>query len=284
MKTLILITAFNVEKIIEKVILRLPKELKESHLNVEILIIDDASNDDTLKKIISIRDKYQEYKITCLSNKANLGYGGNQKIGYYYAIKNNFDYVVLLHGDGQYAPEYLPKLLKKFDENSYCAAVFGSRMIKSGSALSGGMPLYKFFGNKILTLIQNILLTSKLSEFHSGYRAYKVSYLKKIHFELNSNDYNFDTQIIIQLILSKMKIVEIPIPTFYGDEISYVNGLKYAIQIVFESLKAKLHKINIINEIKFNQVENKKQKILKNKIYSNFNKMINSSKQYSYKK
>ena len=81
-----------------------------------------------------------------------------------------------------------------------------------------------------------------------------------------------------------MKIVEIPIPTFYGDEISYVNGLKYAIQIVFESLKAKLHKINIINEIKFNQDENKKQKILKNKIYSNFNKMINSSKQYSYKK
>ena len=71
-----------------------------------------------------------------------------------------------MHGDGQYAPEYLPKLLKKFDENSYCAAVFGSRMIKSGSALSGGMPLYKFFGNKILTLIQKILLTSKLSEFH----------------------------------------------------------------------------------------------------------------------
>ena len=157
-------------------------------------------------------------------------------------------------------------------------------MIKSGSALSGGMPLYKFFGNKILTFIQNKLLTSNLSEFHSGYRSYKVSCLKKIHFELNSDDYNFDTQIIIQLILSKMKIIEIPIPTFYGDEISYVNGLKYAIQIIFESLKAKLHKLNIINENKFNLVENKKQKIFKKKKYSNLNKLINSSKQYIYKK
>ena len=280
-KCLIYVVCYNHEKFILKTLERIPKSLANKYI-IEVLVADDNSKDQTLNQAKKFNPGKFKFKIIYL--KKNLGYGGNQKIGYFYSIKNNFDIVVLLHGDGQYAPEYLPKLLKKFDENSYCAAVFGSRMIKSGSALSGGMPLYKFFGNKILTLIQNILLTSKLSEFHSGYRAYKVSYLKKIHFELNSNDYNFDTQIIIQLILSKMKIVEIPIPTFYGDEISYVNGLKYAIQIVFESLKAKLHKINIINEKKFNQVENKKQKILKNKIYSNFNKMINSSKQYSYKK
>ena len=113
MKTLILITAFNVEKFIEKVILRLPKELRESQSDIEILIIDDASNDSTLEKIISIRDKYKDYKITCLSNKVNLGYGGNQKIGYHYAIKGNFDYVVLLHGDGQYAPEKILDMLNR---------------------------------------------------------------------------------------------------------------------------------------------------------------------------
>ena len=117
MKVLILITAFNVERFIEKVILRLPNKLKKSQLNFEILIIDDASNDNTLKKIISIRDKYKDYKITYLPNKVNLGYGGNQKIGYYHAIKNNFDYVVLLHGDGQYAPEKILDMLNPLINN-----------------------------------------------------------------------------------------------------------------------------------------------------------------------
>ena len=166
MKTLILITAFNVEKIIEEVILRLPKKLKESHINAEILIIDDASDDNTLKKIISIQDKYQDYRITCLSNKVNLGYGGNQKIGYYYAIKNNFDYVVLLHGDGQYAPEKILDMLNPLINNQ-ADAVQGSRMIKKTDALRGRMPLYKFFGNIGLTLIQNFLIGLNLSEYHS---------------------------------------------------------------------------------------------------------------------
>ena len=128
MKVLILVTAFNVENFIEKVILRLPDKLKKSQLDFEILIIDDASNDNTLKEIISIRDKYKDYNITCLSNKVNLGYGGNQKIGYHYAIKNNFDYVILLHGDGQYAPEKILDMLDPLINNN-ADAVQGSRMI-----------------------------------------------------------------------------------------------------------------------------------------------------------
>ena len=201
MKTLILITAFNVEKFIEEVILRLPKELRESRSDIEILIIDDASNDKTLEKIISIRDKYKDYKITCLSNKVNLGYGGNQKIGYHYAIKGNFDYVVLLHGDGQYAPEKILDMLNPLINNK-ADAVQGSRMIKKFDALKGKMPVYKFIGNIALTTIQNFLTKLNLTEYHSGYRSYKVAALKEIPFHLNSNQFHFDTQILIQLAIA----------------------------------------------------------------------------------
>ena len=266
MKTLILITAFNVEKIIEKVILRLPKELKESHLNVEILIIDDASNDDTLKKIISIRDKYQEYKITCLSNKANLGYGGNQKIGYYYAIKNNFDYVVLLHGDGQYAPEKIMDMLNPLINNK-ADAVQGSRMIKKTDALKGRMPIYKFFGNIGLTFIQNFLTGLNLSEYHSGYRSYRVSALKEVPFRLNSNHFHFDTQILIQFYLAKKKIYEIPIPTFYGGEISSLNSVKYGFAILKTTFIYFLQKFSIFYDQKYN--------FLKKEVYDNYESKVN---------
>ena len=130
-------------------------------------------------------------------------------------------------------------------------AVFGSRMLTKGTALKGGMPLYKFIGNKILTSFQNFLLSSKLSEFHSGYRIYKVSALKKIPFELNANDYSFDSEIIIQLIISKLKIKELPIPTYYGDEISYVNGFKYAYQICVATIKSQLQKKGLFYDRKF---------------------------------
>lgn len=280
-KCLIYVVCYNHEKFILKTLNRIPKSLVNKY-TIEILVADDNSKDNTVRQAKQFNPGKFKFKIIYL--KKNLGYGGNQKIGYFYSIKYNYDIVVLLHGDGQYAPEYLPKLLKIYSLNKSCSAVFGSRMITSGSALKGGMPLYKFIGNKVLTFIQNKILSSNLSEFHSGYRSYKVEYLKKIHFELNSNDYNFDTQIIIQFILSNFKIIEIPIPTFYGDEVSYVNGLKYASQIVFETIKAKLHKNKFINEKKFNLVKNLKQENIKKKKYTQFNKLINSSRTYFYNK
>ena len=251
MKVLILITAFNVERFIEKVILRLPNKLKKSQLNFEILIIDDASNDNTLKKIISIRDKYKDYKITCLSNKVNLGYGGNQKIGYHYAIKNNFDYIILLHGDGQYAPEKILDMLDPLINNNV-DVVQGSRMIKKIDALKGKMPIYKFIGNVVLTLIQNFLTRLNLSEYHSGYRSYKVSALKEIPFHLNSNQFHFDTQILIQLSIAKKKIYEIPIPTFYGKEISSLNSIQYGFAILGTTFVFFLQKFGIFYDPKFN--------------------------------
>lgn len=254
MKTLILITAFNVEKFIEKVILRLPKELKESQSDIEILIIDDASYDRTLEKIISIKDKYKDYKITCLSNKVNLGYGGNQKIGYYYAIKGNFDYVILLHGDGQYAPEKILDMLNPLINNE-ADAVQGSRMIKKFDTLKGKMPIYKFIGNIALTTIQNLLTKLNLTEYHSGYRSYKVSALKEIPFHLNSNQFHFDTQILIQLSIAKKKIYEIPIPTFYGKEISSLNSIQYGFAILSTTIIYFLQKFGIFYDQKYNFIK-----------------------------
>ena len=277
-KCLIYVVSYNHEKFILDTLLRIPKSISKKY-NVEILVSNDRSQDKTLEQAKKFKPLKFKYNIIC--HNKNLGYGGNQKIGYYYSIKKNFDYVVLLHGDGQYAPEYLPKILNEFESKKNYSAVFGSRMMLAGSAIKGGMPLYKFVGNKILTFIQNFLLNSKLSEFHSGYRAYRVNSLKKIFYQKNANDYCFDTQIIIQFLLNNMKIKEIPIPTFYGEEISYVNGLKYATQIIIETILAKL----FLKKILFSDKYLKINKIKKKKIYyqdEKIKKTISKSKFYKF--
>ena len=164
-------------------------------------------------------------------NSKNQGYGGNQKIGYHYAIKKEFDYVVLLHGDGQYAPEQLPRLIKEIKEKNQ-DVVMGSRMISKISALKGGMPIYKLVGNIILTKLQNFLLNTKLAEFHSGYRVYSINTLKRIPFYLNSHSFHFDTQIIIQILFAKMKIKELPIETIYGEQKSYLKVIPYVFNVL----------------------------------------------------
>ena len=249
MKTLVLVTAFNVEKFLGDVISRIPKELNS--LNPEILIVDDFSKDNTKKKMEEIKNKTKNFKITCLSNKTNLGYGGNQKVGYHYAIKNNFDYVVMLHGDGQYAPEYIINMLDPLIKNK-ADAVQGSRMLKKINALKGRMPIYKFFGNIFLTKVQNFLSEMDLSEFHSGYRSYKVSALKEIPFHLNSNYFHFDTQILLQLKKINKRIGEIPIPTFYGEQISSLKSIKYGFAILKTTLIFYFQKFGLFNDPKFN--------------------------------
>ena len=260
-KLLIYIVAFNHEKFIENVLNRIDKKIFNK-FETEILVNDDHSTDNTLKKIKDYKNENENYKINILSNPKNLGYGGNQKIGYYYAIKNKFDYVALLHGDGQYAPEVLENLIDEMNKKN-AMAVFGSRMIIKGGALKGGMPVYKFIGNKILTFFQNIILSSNLSEFHSGYRVYKVEALNKIPFHLNANDYSFDTEIIIQFLFSNFKIAEYAIPTYYGEEISYVNGFYYAYQIMIQSFKAKIQKYNLMYDPKYDVITEENNYLLK---------------------
>ncbi len=229
---------------------RIPARLSSLY-DVDVLIIDDSSRDLTFARSHeTARAAGITFDVRVLFNPVNQGYGGNQKIGYRYAIEKDYDLVALLHGDGQYAPECLPELLGAFEQPDV-AAVFGSRMLSAWGALRGGMPLYKFAGNRLLTWIQNKLLRSRLSEFHSGYRVYAVEALRSIPFERNSNGFPFDTEIIIQLFAAERRIVELPIPTYYGDEICRVNGIPYAFSVIKESIKAPLQKMGIFYDRKY---------------------------------
>ncbi len=247
-RLLIFIVAYNAETTIEKVLSRIPASLQND--GVEVLIIDDSSKDHTFRNGLRYQQTTSDFKITVLRTPENQGYGGNQKLGYRYAIDHQFDLVALLHGDGQYAPEKLPDLLQPLLRDE-ADAVFGSRMIDKRAAWCGGMPVYKWIGNQILTAFQNRALHTRLSEFHSGYRLYSTKALAQIPFEKNTNDFHFDTEIIIQLLLKKMHIAELPIPTFYGDEICHVNGLKYAWDVVRSTIKARLCRINLFFDRKF---------------------------------
>jgi glycosyltransferase involved in cell wall biosynthesis len=249
-RVLIFIVAYNAERTIREVVLRIPVTLQDTY-EVDVLIIDDSSADATFEQGHAVsREPSLPFPIVVLFNPRNQGYGGNQKLGYHYAMKRGYDFVALIHGDGQYAPECLPELLEPLRKGE-AAAVFGSRMLTPSGARGGGMPLYKFVGNKILTWIENKLLRTSLSEFHSGYRIYSTKALSAIPFDRNSNDFHFDTEIIIQLITADLPIRELPIPTYYGDEICYVNGMHYAFNVVMSALKARLQDAGLFYDRKF---------------------------------
>ena len=240
-KILIFIPAYNVEKKITKVLNKIPKIVFNKY-NAKILVIEDNSSDKTLSVIKKvIKKKGDKIKIYLIVNKKNKGYGGVQKIAFNYAIKKNFKYVVMLHGDNQYPANKILLLIKPLLTNKY-DAVFGSRMINSINALKGGMPVYKYLGNRALTFFQNLVLSSNLSEFHSGYRSYKVSSLKKTKFKSNTNDFHFDTEIIIQFLKNNLKIKEIAMSTHYGDEISHLKSIPYGLNIVRSTLVSRFKK------------------------------------------
>lgn len=233
----ILVVAYNAESTLRSTLDRVPVDFRQRIS--EIIILDDASRDGTFARGRAWAEQPGTPSTLVARHTKNLGYGGNQKAGYKLAIERGLDIVVLLHGDGQYAPELLPEMVGPLARGE-CDAVMGSRMMDKGAARRGGMPLYKRVGNKILTRAENAMLGSSLTEFHSGYRAYSTSALRDIPFEHNTDDFDFDTQIIVQLLHAGKRILEIPIPTFYGDEICYVNGMRYAKDVVKDVLEYRL--------------------------------------------
>lgn len=251
-KILIALVAYNAENHIISVLKRIPDSfLNNSDFTVDILVLDDESKDNTHKLATEYASSNKNKNIKVIRNEVNLGYGGNQKKAYNYAIENNYDAVTLLHGDGQYAPEIIEKInLPIMKEEADC--VLGSRMVNKKDALKGGMPLYKWLGNIFLTTTQNILLGVRLAEFHTGYRAYSVAALARIPFESASDDFEFDTDILIQIIDNKFKIKEIAVPTFYGDEICNVKVISYGLKVLRSTILSRLQKIGLIKLDKFN--------------------------------
>ncbi|MBK5287854.1 MAG: glycosyltransferase [Acidimicrobiia bacterium] len=239
----IIVVAYNAASTLAKVLDRIPGEFVPRI--AKILICDNASEDQTY--LVGLGYKQVDGRrlpIEVIRNPTNVGYGGNQKVGYQWAVDHDLDIVVLLHADGQYAPEALPDIVAPL-ERGEADAVFGSRMMTPGGARKGGMPIYKVIGNKVLSTIENRLAGTNLSEWHSGYRAYSVAALRDVPFQANTDEYDFDTQIILQFHEAGKHIVEIPIPTYYGDESSYVNGPRYAKDIIKDVVRYRAHKIGI---------------------------------------
>lgn len=222
-KLLIFIVAYNAERHIASVFSRIP--YNRLAVGTELLLIDDASKDATYS-VAQGAARNCPIKCTLLKNPVNLGYGGNQKLGYEFAITQGFDAVVLIHGDGQYAPELIPEMFQPIAVGQ-ADLVLGSRMMRKKDAIKGGMPLYKWIGNQVLTWLENRILGMNLTEFHTGLRAYTTRTLGAIPFSLNTDDFHFDTDILIQCQRIGARFAEIPIPTKYGDEVCHVEGWKY---------------------------------------------------------
>jgi len=248
-KICIYIPAYNVEKTLPIVMDRIPETLRKGCR--EILIIDNASRDGTYLTAVNYKRSNRLSNMTVIKNHENLGYGGSQKKAYRHAVEKGYDVIVMLHGDAQYAPEKITYLLEPILKGG-ADMVFGSRM--RGNPLQGRMPVWKLAGNRALTAIQNLVLGTNLSEFHSGFRAYRCSSLKCLPFELCSNDYLFDTDIIIQFVIKKMKIMEVPIPTYYGRETKSPTLLqlaKYSASILASLFYYLLHKHGVKKIQKF---------------------------------
>ena len=240
LKILCYVPAYNAAATIPSVIDRIPATMMERI--DEILVVDNASEDNT--HLVGIGYAHQKglKNLKVHRSDTNGGYGGSQKVGYRYAIDNGFDAVVMLHGDGQYAPEKMEYLLEPIYQGK-ADHVFGSRI--TGDPRAGGMPLHRYWGNRFLTTVENWMLGWNLSEYHSGYRIYTVDALKKIPFEKCSDEYHFDSQILVQVRMAGLRVVERTIPTFYGSEKCYVPLFKYGIDVLKTMAEYLLHKFGI---------------------------------------
>jgi len=235
----------------EKVIVVLPaynaaKTLKQTYDEIdrsivdEIILVDDASKDETIAVAKQIGITH------IISHEQNKGYGGNQKSCYRKALELGADIIVMLHPDYQYTPALIGPMVSLIANRVY-PVVLGSRILGKG-ALKGGMPFYKYFFNRILTLTQNILMRQKLSEYHTGYRAYHRSVLEAVPFENNSDDFVFDNEMLAQIFYSGFQIAEITCPTKYFEDASSINfkrSIQYGSGVLRVSIQYALQKAGI---------------------------------------
>jgi glycosyltransferase involved in cell wall biosynthesis len=234
-KVIVVLPAYNAEQTLEKTYNEIPRDL------VDIVILcDDASRDNTYSVAKSIGIEH------VIKHEKNKGYGGNQKTLYKKALELNGDIVIMLHPDYQYTPKLIPSMVNIIGEGLY-PVVLGSRILGKG-ALKGGMPLYKYIFNRFLTLSQNILVNYKLSEYHTGYRAFSREVLETIRLEENSDDFVFDNQMLSQIIYAGFDIAEVTCPTKYFDEASSINfrrSVTYGLGVLSVSMHHFLQRMGI---------------------------------------
>jgi len=221
-KIVVVLPAYNAEKTLEKTYKEIPFDIVD-----EVILVDDLSSDKTVSVGQELGIKH------IIQHQKNKGYGGNQKSCYNKALEINADIVVMLHPDYQYTPKLLRSMCYLIADGNY-EVVIGSRILGNG-ALKGGMPLYKYIANRFLTLSQNILMWQKLSEYHTGYRAFTANVLTSINYNVNSDDFVFDNQMIAQIFKAGFEIAEITCPTKYFEEASSINlsrSMKYGFGVL----------------------------------------------------
>jgi glycosyltransferase involved in cell wall biosynthesis len=228
----IVLPAYNAAETLERTYNEIPFDIVD-----DVVLVDDASKDATsqIAKKLGIQH--------VITHEENRGYGGNQKSCYQKALELNADIVVMLHPDYQYTPKLIHAIVSIIAFDVY-PVVLGSRILGKG-AIKGGMPMYKYIANRFLTLGQNILLSQKLSEYHSGYRAFSKEVLNKINLELNSDDFIFDNQMIAQIFFAGFEIGEVTCPTKYFEEASSINfsrSMKYGLGVIGVSVGYRLAK------------------------------------------
>ncbi len=237
-KVIIVMPAYNAAKTLEKTYMEIPPGSYD-----EIILVDDASKDSTVELA-------RKLNLIVIEHQKNKGYGANQKSCYKKALERGAEVIVMLHPDYQYDPRIVPNITLPVIEDQ-ADIVLASRMIRDplmGGPIKGGMPIYKFIANKVLTFIENWALATYFSEFHTGYRAFSRKALESIPFNLNSDDFIFDNEIIVQGIIKKLRFKEVPVVTRYfqdASSVSFFRSVKYGIQVVSTVLKYLLHKYNI---------------------------------------
>ena len=233
-KIIVVMPAYNAAQTLEKTFQDIPFDIVD-----DVLLVDDASRDATPELARGLG-------ITCFLHERNKGYGGNQKTCYTQALKMGADIVVMLHPDYQYSPKVIPALAGLVASGEYDAAI-GSRIL-GGKARQGGMPFYKYLANRVLTAVQNLLIGSKLSEFHTGFRAFSREVLEHLPLGENSDDFLFDNEMLAQIIFFGYRVGEVSCPTRYFPEASSINfprSVKYGLGVLWTSLKFVLEKLGV---------------------------------------
>ena len=231
----VVLPAYNAAKTLQATYREIPFDIVD-----HVILVDDLSSDDTLRVAEELGIKH------IVRHKQNLGYGGNQKSCYRRALQLDSDIVVMLHPDYQYTPRLIPSMCYLIANEVY-EVVLGSRILGK-SALRGGMPLYKYMANRILTFLQNLLLNQKLSEYHTGFRAFSRRVLTSINLQENSDDFVFDNQMLAQIIYQGYEIAEITCPTRYFEEASSINmkrSMVYGMGVLKVSLQYVLQRLNL---------------------------------------